>query len=138
MIGIRQLASGTWYKQTREEKTSYRNAIGLFFGALLGANLGTLTGLSLGDYLTVVATLAMSVMGLQVISAARSRRYALGTLSAYAALLAVGYGNGSLRPPGLAPADFDKIAATLALWLLLTAIVECTPTIAEEHPVGPR
>lgn len=127
-----QLAAGAWYKQTRAEQTSYRNTINLFFGALLGANLGTLNQLGLEDYITLVAVLMGSVMALQLVSAARSRRYAAVTISIYAGALLYTHLGSGIRPEGLAVAAFEKLTATLAVWLVAVAVIELTPTLEDD------
>lgn len=131
--GLKQLIGGTWYKQTQREQASYRMTTSMFFGALLGANLGTLSDLPVSDYVSVIALLIGWVMALQLVSVARSRIYAGVTLSIYGATLLAAYAMGQLRPAGLSEADFAKLAATLAMWLVLVAIVELTPTIGEEE-----
>ena len=51
----RRIVAAGWHRQTRAELNGYRNALNLFFGALLGANLGTVTGLAVREYVSIVA-----------------------------------------------------------------------------------
>lgn len=129
---LKQFAAGTWYRQTKREQASYRNSTSMFFGALLGANLGTLSGLPVADYVSVVALLIGWVMALQLVSVARSRAYAAVTLSIYGGMLLFAYTTDQLRPSGLSEGDFAKLAATLGMWLVLVAIIELTPKLRED------
>lgn len=137
MDRVRGRGRGGWYKQTRSEQDSYRHTVNLFFGALLGANLGTLGGLSVEDYIRIVATLLGAVMALQLVTAARSKNYALAILGVYAALLGFGYSSGALRPAGLSEGDFAKVAATLAMWVVTVAVIEMTPLLPDDDASRP-
>jgi hypothetical protein len=120
-------------EQASQEKTSYRNTLSLFFGALLGANLGTLRGLSVNEYLSLVMILAITLMIIQVITVARSRLYAIFVISLYVGLWIYGYATDAFRPAALAQEDFDKLAVTLAIWLLMVTVIELTPVVASDE-----
>lgn len=120
---------GGWWKQTRAERESYRNTLNLFFGALLGANLGSLGGLSVSDYLHVLLILLGVVMTLQLVTAARSRSYLFMVSAMYGVTLAMAYESGTLKPTAMPEADFAKLAATLALWIGAAILIELTPTL---------
>lgn len=138
MTARKQLVRGSWFKQTPSERASYRNTLNLFFGALLGANLGTLADIGLRDYAIIVVLLAGLVMSMQLVSAARSRRYAFSLLAFYAGALAVGFGSGQLKPPGMSEADFSRLWATLGIWLGAIAVTELTPVVRPGHPAAQR
>jgi hypothetical protein len=115
--------------QTRAERSAYRNGLTLFFGALLGANLGSLEGLDLKSYVSIVALLAGVVMAFQLIGRARSRAYALVNLGIYAALLGYAILNRDNIVTGLPPGDLDRLLATLVVWLGGLMLVELPPVI---------
>jgi hypothetical protein len=112
--------------QTPREKSAMVDGIGLFFGALLGANLGTLDGLGLNDYVEIVFVLAATVMALRMFSMSERRLYAYGLLAVYAGMIAL-YLHFQ-RPAGLAPGDADRLMVTLAIWLAAVVFVELHPT----------
>lgn len=115
--------------QTRSEQAAFRNALALFFGALLGANLGELEGVDLKTYIALISVLAGAVMAFQLIGQARSRLYGVLTLVGFGALLAYAWTSGLFirLPQGTS----DRIFATLAVWLVATMMVEMTPVIPD-------
>jgi hypothetical protein len=112
--------------QTPREKSAMVDGIGLFFGALLGANLGTLDGLGLSDYVEIVFVLAATVMALRMFSMSERRVYAYSLLAVYAGMIAL-YLHFQ-RPAGLAPDDASRLMVTLAIWLAAVVFVELHPT----------
>ncbi|TMJ19941.1 MAG: hypothetical protein E6G92_09335 [Alphaproteobacteria bacterium] len=112
--------------QTPREKVAMADGIGLFFGALLGANLGTLGGLSLYDYGVVIFVLACTVIALRMFSTSERRGYAYTLLATYAGVIA--YVLYYQRPAGLAPADAARMMVTLGIWLAAVVFVELHPT----------
>lgn len=130
---------GTWWKQTARERGSYRDTVNLFFGALIGANLGTLGELAVGDYVRVIAVLLGVIMAVQAASAARSRAYWAGTLVAFGGLAVIAFWTDALQPAGLSRNDFTKILATVGMWIVATLAIELTPVIgpaASEPPAA--
>lgn len=124
---------GTWWKQTARERGSYRDTVNLFFGALIGANLGTLGELAVGDYVRVIAVLLGIIMAVQAAGAARSRTYGAALVAAFAGLAAVAFWTDALQPAGLSRDDFTKIVATVVMWVVTTLAIELTPVIHEEE-----
>ena len=112
--------------QTAREKVAMADGIGLFFGALLGANLGTLGGLSLYDYGVVIFVLACTVIALRMFSMSERRGYAYALLATYAGVIA--YVLYYQRPTGLAPDDAARMMVTLGIWLAAVVFVELHPT----------
>lgn len=116
--------------QTPREKTATVDGISLFFGALLGANLGTLDGLGLYDYGTVIFILACTVMTLRLFSTSERRGFALAMLALYVAVIVVFLV--FQRPAGLAAADAERLMVTLGVWLGAVILVELYPTRTAE------
>lgn len=114
--------------QTKREKIGTIDGINLFFGALLGANLGTLDTLPLDEYVKLVALLVGLVMTIRLVSVSERRWYALGTLALYLLLLAGVLFLPFLKPEGLATNDLHRLAATLGIWVVTTMVVEFYPT----------
>jgi hypothetical protein len=112
--------------QTEREKSATIDGLGLFFGALLGANLGTLDGLGLYDYGVVICGLAFTVIALRLFSTSERRGYAYSLLALYVAMIATFLY--FRRPPGLAPDDAARLMVTLGVWLAAVLFVELHPT----------
>lgn len=104
------------------------DGLNLFFGALLGANLGTLQGLKLVHYLQVVSLLAALVIALRIVSTAEDRRRPLFVLAGYVALLIGLALFPDLAPFGLVKEDLHRLLATLGIWIGLGLIIELSPT----------
>lgn len=117
------------WQQTEGEKRGMVAGLSLFFGALLGANLGTLGDLPLRDYVFLVILLVGAVATIQMSVTSERRGYAIGLILFYMLLLAAVYLVPSLRP-ALAEADLAKLLATLAIWLGSVVLVEVTPAVA--------
>ncbi len=120
--------------QTKRERIGTIDGINLFFGAVLGANLGTLDSLPLEEYVKLVALLVGLVMTIRLASVSERRWYALGTLALYLVLLGGVLFLPFLKPEGLATSDLHRLAATLAIWVVTTMVVEFYPTAAESDP----
>ena len=122
---------------TRARKTGAIDGLNLFFGALLGANLGTLDGLKLVHYLMMISLLAGMVMTLRMVSAPGSRGKMLLVLALYAVLLTVIVASPGLRPEGLAADDLNRLIATLFVWIGLGLAIELSP-VREDPPEETR
>lgn len=121
-----------YLKQTHSERMGGIDGVNLFFGALLGANLGTIERLSLGDYIQLIVVLAGTVVTLRLVSTSDRRGYALATLGLYIFLVAVFLAVPPLRPEGLTPDAAARLGATLAVWILLVLTLEYWPTSGAE------
>jgi hypothetical protein len=119
------------FKQTRAEKQGYVNGLGLFFGALLGANMGVLTDLAPSEYLKIILMLVGAVLWIQVLDASRSRRYRLRMLGTVAVPVFVLLAFPSTRPQGLTERQGINMVVTLLVWLLCVALIELTPVASE-------
>ena len=116
--------------QTPSERVATVDGIGLFFGALLGANLGTLEGLDLRDYAILIIVLAAAVMTLRNFSMSERRGYAYALLGLYVVVVGVFLFVPGPRPGGLADDDAARLAITLAVWLGAVLTVEFYPMAA--------
>ena len=121
------------WKQTKAERLGSVDGFNLFFGALLGANLGTLGTVPLKDYVLLIILLAGTVAVLRMISTSERRLYALGTLALYIGLLAMVFTNDRMTPKGLSEGDLNRLAATLAVWIVAVLAIEFAPTHVEEE-----
>jgi hypothetical protein len=121
--------------KTHRHKTGAIDGLNLFFGALLGANLGMLQGLKLVHYLMMIGVLAGMVMGLRLVSTSEDRRRPIVVLLVYALLLATIVTLPGFRPAGLAIADLHKLVGTMGIWILLAFAIELSPTRDDETAV---
>jgi Na+-transporting NADH:ubiquinone oxidoreductase subunit NqrB len=112
---------------SERERSGTIDGLNLFFGALLGANLGTLDGLSLGDYSRLVVLLAGTVVTLRMVSTSERRRTMFALLGLYLLILAAMTFLPRMQPKGLALDDFHRLTATLAIWILFVATTELSP-----------
>src|SRR5688500_2866461 len=116
-------------------KAGALDGLNLFFGALLGANLGTLDPLPLGEYVKLVVLLAGTVVTLRMVSTSERRLYMLGALAVYALLLVALVTIPGMQPEGMATGDLHRLVATLAVWMLFVLFSEFSPV--REDPAPP-
>ena len=112
---------------TPGDKAGSIDGLNLFFGALLGANLGTMQDIAFGEYVKLILLLAGSVMILRMISTSERRWYALGTAVFCVAGVASVFFIPMLKVKGLSEAAQHKLLATLAIWLACVLLVEFSP-----------
>ena len=117
-------------EQTRAEKRAAVNGTNLFFGALIGANLGSLEVLPVGDYLLLVITISLIVLYIHLAPVARKRwsviAHLAGAVVGLWLLLISPVGAGLFaaeRPP-------PHLFATICFWLISVAWVELRPVQA--------
>lgn len=115
---------------TRAGKAGAVDGLNLFFGALLGANLGTLDGIRLVDYIGLAAALAAAVIALRMASSAETRAKVVVVLGVCAALLAGLALVPGARPEGMSAEDMDRLLATLGVWLAFVTVLELSPVKA--------
>jgi hypothetical protein len=136
-------AAGMWRTllgidaQTRSEKRASTNGINLFFGALIGANLGSLEHLALRDYTILISIICVIVLYIQLAPVARHRWLYLGLLLMTVASLYVLL----LTPHGLKffedrPRPAPHLFVTIFVWLLSVAYVELRPVAKSETPAA--
>jgi hypothetical protein len=114
--------------QTRAEKRAAITGINLFFGALIGANLGSLERLAIRDYLLLIIIVSLIVLYIQLAPVVRRRWSHLLTLATTVAGLYVLL----LTPVGLAvfedrPRPTPHLFITICLWLVSVATIEIRP-----------
>ncbi|MEA3052396.1 MAG: hypothetical protein QOG72_1299 [Sphingomonadales bacterium] len=114
---------------TSRERTGTIDGLNLFFGALLGANLGTLNTLELRHYLYFILILAGTVMALRMISTSERRGFAILFVAAYAVLIVAMWTVPSLQPRGLSEADLHRTLATVAVWIGAVLLQEAFPVL---------
>ena len=103
------------------------DGLNLFFGALLGANLGTLDRLRLVDYVQLAILLAGTVMAVRMVSTSEQRGLMLGVLSVYALLLVCLVLIPGAKPDAMALDDLHRLVATLAVWVIFILGIELSP-----------
>ena len=130
------MAKTSIWSQTKREKLGTIDGINLFFGALLGANLGTLGTMPLGEYVKLVALLAGLVMTIRLVSVSERRGYALGMLAFYLVLVASILFLPALQPDGLSANDLNRLAATLIIWVSATMLTEFYPIRETREGLG--
>jgi hypothetical protein len=125
---------------TKGGKAGGIDGLNLFFGALLGANLGTLDRISLYDYVQLVVLLAGTVMALRMISTSERRGMMIAVIALYALLLGGVAILPPLQPKGMRLDDLHRLIATLAVWVVFVLASEFAPMEkpdAPEKPDGP-
>jgi hypothetical protein len=126
-----------WLVRNRHSRESAIDGVNLFFGALLGANLGTLSGVKLSHYVEIIAVLASTVIALRMVSAADRRAPALVLLGFYALVLVGVALIPGLQPVGMRADDLHKLLATMAVWVMLALVIELAPAKSEPAPAQP-
>jgi hypothetical protein len=125
--------------QSRTEKRAATNALNLFFGALIGANLGSLQDLPLRDYTLVVSMVCIVVLYIQLAPVARHRWVSLVVLASYVGMLYLLL----LAPPGLHPfpdraRPQPHLFVTICVWLVAVAYIELRPVAKSDPPATPK
>lgn len=127
----------SYFLYTKREKRGAIDALNLFFGALLGANLGTLGALGLSEYVKLVFLLAATVTFMRLVSTSERRGFALVMLAAYALLLGSVLTVPKLKPEGISSDDLHRLVATLAIWVVFVLITEFSPVIEHKRKSTP-
>lgn len=115
------------FRNTAGGKAGTIDGLNLFFGALLGANLGTLQAMPLGAYVEMILLLAGTVVLLRLLSTSERRVYVLATIAFYAAIISAVLFVPKLQPKGMAVGDLYRLVATLAIWVVCILSVELSP-----------
>lgn len=121
---------GIW-TQTKREKLGAVDGLNLFFGALLGTNLGTLDALPIDEYGKLIVLLAGAVAAIRMAAMSERRVFAFATLLLYAAILAGVLLLPRFKPEGMAEADLQQLVVTLAVWIGAALLFEFYPTRGE-------
>jgi hypothetical protein len=114
-------------EQTRAEKRAAVTGSNLFFGALIGANLGSLQVLPIGDYLLIIITISLIVLYIHLAPVARKR----WSVIAHLALTVAGLWVLLISPVGASLFQANRPAphlfATICFWLVSVAWLELRP-----------
>jgi hypothetical protein len=121
------------FQSTPGGKAGAIDGLNLFFGALLGANLGTIDALPLWEYFKLVVLLAGTVMTLRMLSTSERRGYMLFTTGLYVLLLGAVLYVPRLQPKGMSPESLQRLVVTLAVWIAFVVASELTP-VREHRP----
>jgi len=114
-------------KNTEGGKAGTIDGLNLFFGALLGANLGTVSGLSLYPYILLILVLAGLVITLRMVSTSPHKGVMAGTILIYVAALGIVAVVPDFQPRGLDLGDLHRLIATLVIWVALVLAAEFSP-----------
>jgi hypothetical protein len=115
------------WTQSKNEQSASIDGINLFFGALLGANLGTAGTLELPDYVKLVVLLAGMVMLIRVVAHATRCLWPLAFLGCYLALILALYLGPAEPPGGMTAGDLHRLMATIVVWVGATVLVVVHP-----------
>ncbi len=122
------------FRNTPRGKAGAIDGLNLFFGALLGANLGTLDRLRLVEYVQLAILLAGTVMAVRMVSTSERRGVVLGVLGVYAMLLVCLVAIPGAKPDNMAVGDLHRLVATLAVWVLFILGIELSPIRNDPAP----
>ena len=115
---------------TSAEQRATLTGINLFFGALLGANLGTIGALPLVRYAILVAVLGGAAINILIIATSRSWWKIIGAACANAVAFIAILLNTKYHPPG-SEDQVQRIAVTMAVWLAFLLVARLSPLAAE-------
>lgn len=119
-------------RQPEEERRASLAGANLFFGVLLGANLGSVNTLQLYDYVFLTILLAGAVMGLFTITISRRPRHIWTTLLLYVAVLTAVVAIPELRPERM-EREIERVVATLAIWMAILFGIRLTPSATPDQ-----
>jgi Na+-transporting NADH:ubiquinone oxidoreductase subunit NqrD len=123
------------FTQPENERHATLAAVNLFFGVLLGANLGSINSVPLFDYIKLVLLLGGSVMALFTIAVSTRWRTVTGLAITYALLLGLTIVDADMRPEGM-ESEMERIIATLGIWFLFVVLVRLTPLLGGGSAIG--
>ena len=126
------------FRNTQGGKAGSLDGLNLFFGALLGANLGTLEAVPIGDYVKLIIILAGTVMTIRMMSTSEDRRQVVLLVLLYAVLIAALLLLPDVRPEGMPLADLHKLVVTLAIWIGCVLLLELSPVQEEKRGDSPQ
>ena len=123
-----------FFRNTAGGKAGAIDGLNLFFGALLGANLGTTQGMSLWDYFKIVVLLAGTVMVIRMVSTSERRLYMLANVALYVLIMGGFLLVPMFQPKGVEVGDLHRLAVTLAIWVSFVLLSEWIPVKEAEDP----
>jgi len=114
-------------EQTSAERKAALNGVSLFFGALIGANMGASDRMPLTDYTLIISAVSLIVLYIQLAPVARNRW--LNAINLLAAL--IGLYLLLIHDMGNAVFDGERPSAhifvTICLWVLSILSIELRP-----------
>ena len=113
---------GDPFRPTEREYQASINALNIFFGAVIGINLGGAESLSVGDYVVLLVATSAIVMAILFVSYTHRRIW--NSIVLVASLAAYWY---ILERDGFAVDVSDKLAPTLAIWGTMAILTEFMP-----------
>ena len=115
------------FRSTAGGKAGAIDGLNLFFGALLGANLGSMQRMALYDYGQLIFLLAGTVMVLRMLSTSERRTYMFVTLGFYVLLICAILLVPALQPNGMPLDDLHRLVVTLGIWGVFVLAAELSP-----------
>jgi hypothetical protein len=125
------------FRSTPGGKVGAIDGLNLFFGVLLGANLGTIQGMSQLYYMELIFILAATVMTLRMMSTSPRRIFMLVNVLLYVLVVGAFLLWPPLQPKGVAEADLHRLAATLGIWVMFALAAEFSP-VRDTDRADPR
>ncbi len=120
-----------------EERRGTMVGVNLFFGALLGANLGATEKLPLAEYAQLVIMLCGVITSMFTIVASRRRLVVLVTSGLLVWILGAMIYLSDELVPAEAVADLHRMLVTLLIWVVFTVAIKLTPAIRDGEPGPP-
>ena len=114
-------------RNTEGGKAGAIDGLNIFFGALLGANLGTVDRMPLYDYVKLIFILAATVMTLRMLSTSERRKMMLLSVFVYALIIAGMAFLPPFQPKGMDKGDLYRMVATLVIWMAFVLAAELSP-----------
>lgn len=121
-------------QQSEAEKRASLNGLGLFFGALVGANLGALQHMEIRDYLLITMLVYFIVLYIQIAPISKNRlTYIVSLLALSATLFVLLVDPFDLNFFGSRARPTPHLFVTIGLWLVSLATIELRPVQMVAH-----
>lgn len=108
---------------TAPELTGFRSGTNLFFGALIGANLGTISDVPLIEYVFIITFLSLTAIILQIVVATGNILYALTQCIVVILLTLYAFYYEKLFS-SLSTDEANQIIATIIVWVAMTTLTK--------------
>ena len=115
---------------TESERRSTLAGVNLFFGALLGAHLGTMGDVPIDDYIFLIMLLAGAVAGIFTVAGSRRTGVIWATVSLYVLVFAAILFFPEMQPRHMED-EIQRIVAMLAIWLVVMVVLRFMPVLPE-------
>jgi uncharacterized membrane protein len=117
------------FSYTEAELRSTLAGVNLFFGALLGAHLGTMSRVPIYDYVFLIMLLAGAVTVIFMVASSTRARLVWFTVGLYVLIFAAIISIPEMRPRHMEN-EIQRIVAMLAVWLVFIVSLRLAPV----HP----